>query len=374
MKVALVTSWLSSAGGGVSTVVEALSRELVALGVEARVFGLSDKAWRAGGHLHWDGAPATAFDISGPDAFGYARKMLDSLIEWSPDVTHIHGMWMYPSVAVSKWANAAQRPYIVSPHGMLDSWAIGNSYWKKRIALGLFQRRHLKRASAIHALCEQEAKSISSLGYCGNIETIPNGVHVQIDEALSQGPFPQSDKKTLLYLGRIHPKKNIAELLFALADPEVIDLFNEWQFVVAGWDQLNYTSSLKDLSKSLNIADFVKFSGPVYAEAKRGALKQATAFVLPSLSEGLPMTILEAWSFGLPVLMTDECNLPKGFSRGAAHRLSLGPSMKDDLKTFLRMTESEMRLMGASGKDLVLTEFQWPTIAGKFQSLYNSIV
>ena len=35
--------------------------------------------------------------------------------------------------------------------------------------------------------------------------------------------------------------------------------------------------------------------------------------ILPSFSEGLPMAVLEAWAYGLPVLMTDHCNLPEGF-------------------------------------------------------------
>ena len=45
--------------------------------------------------------------------------------------------------------------------------------------------------------------------------------------------------------------------------------------------------------------------------------------MLPSFSEGMPIAVLEAWSYGLPVLMTEACNLPEGFAAGAA--LQIGP-------------------------------------------------
>ncbi|MFX8012207.1 glycosyltransferase, partial [Acinetobacter baumannii] len=62
----------------------------------------------------------------------------------------------------------------------------------------------------------------------------------------------------------------------------------------------------------------VVFTGAQYGEDKRRTFAAATFFVLPSMSEGLPMSVLEAWAAGKPVLMTPECNLPAGFDSGAA--------------------------------------------------------
>ena len=64
------------------------------------------------------------------------------------------------------------------------------------------------------------------------------------------------------------------------------------------------------------------FPGPQFGTAKAAAYRRADAFVLPSLSEGLPMAILEAWAHEKPVLMTDACNLPEGFAARAAIRLT----------------------------------------------------
>ena len=50
-------------------------------------------------------------------------------------------------------------------------------------------------------------------------------------------------------------------------------------------------------------------------------LQEVDAFILPSFSEGLPMSVLEAWAYQLPVVMTDFCNLPEGFEAGAAIRI-----------------------------------------------------
>ena len=69
----------------------------------------------------------------------------------------------------------------------------------------------------------------------------------------------------------------------------------------------------------------VVFLGPQFGAEKSECYRACDAFILPSLSEGLPMTVLEAWSYAKPVLMTAECNLPEGFAAGAAVRIGPVP-------------------------------------------------
>jgi hypothetical protein len=89
---------------------------------------------------------------------------------------------------------------------------------------------------------------------------------------------------------------------------------------------------------------------------------------LPSFSEGLPMSVLEAWSYGLPVVMTPECNLPEGFACGAAleirnasafqpatsHSLLATPTNLDSdwdgLRSILEMTDAQRGETGMRGE------------------------
>ncbi len=86
------------------------------------------------------------------------------------------------------------------------------------------------------------------------------------------------------------------------------------------------------------------------------------------------MAILEAWSFGKPVLMSKECNLPDGFSREAA--LNCGHSMASldaALYQLIEATTAELESMGDRGRRLVISDFAWPSIADRFSRVYSSL-
>lgn len=153
MRAALVTSYLSHAGGGVSAVVEALSRSLHAMSPDVRVIGLCDSHWQSEA-LDWRGTPAAALRVRGPSSIGYAPSALRKLREVDASIIHTHGLWSYPSRAVSLWSARTGRPYLVSPHGMLDSWAMRRAPWKKAIAAYLYENTHLRHASCLHALLQ----------------------------------------------------------------------------------------------------------------------------------------------------------------------------------------------------------------------------
>jgi poly(glycerol-phosphate) alpha-glucosyltransferase len=115
----------------------------------------------------------------------------------------------------------------------------------------------------------------------------------------------------------------------------------------------------------------VHFLGPLFGREKDAALRRADAFVLPSLSEGLPMAALEAWSYGLPVLQTEACNLPEGFQAKAAFRLSLAPEeMARDLHAFMQIEPSKLAEMGRNGRGLVERNFCWNGVAGQLLEVY----
>ena len=105
---------------------------------------------------------------------------------------------------------------------------------------------------------------------------------------------------------------------------------------------------------------------------KQELLRSADAFILPSLSEGLPMSVLEAWSYRLPVVMTPECNLSEGFATNAAIRIETAvESIAEGLETLFSMSESDLHAMGAKGRALVEERFTWQTIAAQMREVYD---
>jgi poly(glycerol-phosphate) alpha-glucosyltransferase len=173
------------------------------------------------------------------------------------------------------------------------------------------------------------------------------------------------DRPTLLFLGRITPKKGLSELIaaFARAAPRLPG----WRLVIAGWNDNAGDVRAEAVATGADIV----FPGPLFGEAKAAAYAGAAAFVLPSHSEGLPMTVLEAWAAGTPVLMTAACNLPEGFAAGAAAEIPLDPAGMADVFTKHLADAGWRAAAGAAGKQLVRRQFSWDGVAESFLALYE---
>ena len=87
------------------------------------------------------------------------------------------------------------------------------------------------------------------------------------------------------------------------------------------------------------------------------------------------MAILEAWSYGLPVLMTDHCNLPEGFDHQATIRI--GPesaSIVQGLSELMQTSAAQRSEMGQRGRQLVESKFAWPQVAAQMMEVYEWVL
>ncbi len=260
-------------------------------------------------------------------------------------------------------------PMSFRPTGCSIRWALNNSRWKKALASFVYERRHLKNAVCLHAFNRAEMISMRRYGLTNPVAVVPNGVHVPILQ-----PRTKSDERTILFLGRIHKKKGVEPLLsgWMRAEREVT---NKWRLVIAGWDDSAYASSVKRLVREYSCRSNIEFVGPKYGDEKRQLLSSADAFILPSFSEGLPIAVLEAWSYGLPVIMTDHCNIPEGFALDAAIRVSPdSDSVYLGLKALISLSDEDRIDMGLRGRKLVEMHFAWPKIAAQIASVYSWIL
>jgi glycosyltransferase involved in cell wall biosynthesis len=379
MKVGFLVSSVSREAGGLFQSVRGLAKAVMPTSTTARVFGISDEQ-SAVDLPEWRPLSVETFRPQFR-AWGYSNQLVPALVAADLDVLSTHGLWKYCSVASRRWHKQTGRPYIVHPEGMLESWALRNARWKKRIAALLYENRHLHDASCLRALCEAEAQSIRAYGMRNPICVIPNGIDLP-ELAESSTPGSKStvfqalgrDRKILLYLGRLHPKKNLANLLRAwLQALDSRDSTGEnWLLVIAGWGQAGYERELKELTSDCRLTASVSFLSPLFSSEKDAAYRACDAFILPSLSEGLPMTVLEAWAHAKPVLMTPECNLPEGFTAEAALRIGTSPQeIAAGLRQLIETSDDDRRAMGDRGRTLVATKFSWPQIGEQMRSVYE---
>ncbi len=375
MKVGVLTNATSPRGGGVYEAVCRLTRELHSRCVShVEVFGTDDGQGRE--YLDsWKPVHTHLFPVKGVQSFGYAPALGSALNAAGLDVLHLHGLWMYSSVAGRRWAKIEAKPYVITTHGMLDPWALHNSYWKKLIAAAFYEKAHLKGAACIHAVSRPELQAIRSYGLRNPVCVIPLGVDVPDKPA--QANTASGAEQILLFLGRLHPKKGLVNLLHAWRDVRRARgkrQFN-WRLVIAGWDQAGHKEELQALTRHLECDSTVRFVGPKFGPDKDELLRNANAFILPSLSEGLPMSLLEASAYGLPLVMTPQCNFPEALDAEAA--IAISPDVHgiiSGLNRLLEMTHTELDSMGNRGRRLVETCFAWPTVALQVSSVYSWMV
>jgi poly(glycerol-phosphate) alpha-glucosyltransferase len=375
-----VTSWLDARNGGIPPVIRALQREQIKAGWSARVAALSGPPVGDLPPGHADLVGATA----GPAALGYSPELRRAVFSLQPraGIVHTHGMWMYPGRLARKYAAATGAPLVISPHGMLEPWALQNSRWKKRLAGWLFENKNLRRAACLHALCAPEVESFRSFGLRNPVAVIPNGVDLTgfadpPPRSRIEARFPVlKGRNWILFLSRIHLKKGLPHLLRAWAAQRTKDGNNrnpsDWRLVIAGPDELGHTDEMRRLSGELKINDEIVFTGPLQGEEKMAALAGATAFVLPSFSEGFSMAILEAAAAGLPVLLTPQCNFPELARAGGGIEVDPNAdSCAAGLKRLFAMSEAERRDMGARGRRLVTEQYTWAGQSARMLAVYR---
>jgi glycosyltransferase involved in cell wall biosynthesis len=376
IKTANLTSSLSRGAGGLFYSVRRLVQAIAAEGtIDVEVLALADE-FSDDDRASWAPIRTQVFPTLGPKSFGYSAALSKALIHSNFELLHVHGMWMYPSHLSLRWGKKYKRPYLVSPHGMLDPWALKNSRWKKAVANALYQRENLERAACLRSLCVSETESMRALGLTQPVCQIPNGV--DLPEPGPSGPAPwakdlKPGSRVLYTLGRMHPKKNLPALIeaFSRVQKSGAKGSQDWVLILAGWDQLGHEALCKDLAKAHGMEHKILFPGPLFGQAKADAFRASEAFILPSFSEGLPIAVLEAWSYGLPVLMTPECNLPEGFAKDAAVRISTDAgALERSLAAYFSEDVDAHRAMGARGRALVEAQFTWKRIGKDMNDTY----
>ncbi len=290
MRIAFVCPSISRTLGGIFEVERKLAQSLVNIpDTSVDVLGVEDEHTQAD-LPEWGPLQPQYFPSTGrPASFRYSSGLQQAVLANDSNLLHMHALWTHNSLIVNKWVQRWKRPYLITPNGMLDQWAVRNSGWKKRIALALYERRCLNRAACIQVFSQNEHDSVREFGLRNPICIIPNGVDLPTSKEAGPSPWPQlpSGQKVLLYLGRLHPKKGLVNLLKAwnqVAAPP------NWTLAIAGWDQGGHENELKTLAQSSVI-----FLARVSAKTRRSVIRIATHL---SSHPSARVFLLSFWKLG----------------------------------------------------------------------------
>ena len=302
------------------------------------------------------------------------RQAFSVLISTGTGV-HIHGLWEQSTISAARAASRCRIPYILSAHGMLEPWALRQKALKKRVYAALVERRILERASCLHALTPAEAEDYRRFGCTAPIAVIPNGVTVpdRISPDLFLRQHPELlGKRLVLFLSRLHKKKGLDLLVESWRD--VSRNFPDARLIIAGPDLDGARSRVESRLVNLGIDRSVVLPGMLRDELKWSALAAAEGYVLPSFSEGLSMSVLEAMGAGLPVLISRQCNLPEIEAIGAGRVIPTDArALTHSLTEMLHRSPQANATIGRHGRNHILRHFSWASAAAEMSRVYRWI-
>lgn len=296
------------------------------------------------------------------------------------DIIHITSVFLAASTLGARAARAAGVPYVISPRGSLMTAPLEKkSPLKKRLYMGLLERKNLENADAVHFTTESEKREYESLGYrLRRGLVIPNGLD---SDSLSPGDpaaFRKKfgiapEKKIVLFLGRLSWKKGLDTLIPAFA--EVAKEFPDAVLVIAGVDGENYRPTLNRLVAESGAGEKVIFTGSADSREKTEAFRNAEVFVLPSYSENFAITVAESMYFGVPVVVSEEVGLAPVVSASGAGLVvrkdttAIAQAIAEVLRDPARARE-----MGERGLSTAANKFSYDKVAEAFMGAYKEII
>ncbi len=302
-----------------------------------------------------------ALNKYGPYNYHFTPALIGTLNKYAPyGMVFLQGIWMWNSWKTFFFAKRRNIFLINSIRGEFnDAKSIAEP--KKKLFLP-FVEFMLNRSNLIHVLNSAEADVLKNRGITSMIEVIHNGIYLPRNTKTHKAP-----PKKILYLGRLDPLKNIENLIMAW---KIFD-HKEWELIIAGTGEEKFVMYLEALCEN---AKNIKLIGPVYEEAKKSLLQEVGWFILPSMNEGMPMAVLEAASYGVPSVITKECNLPQLIAGGAAIETKQSiDEIRDSLIKAITLDDDDWSEMSTNSYKIIKDMFSWESVVKGFSENISKV-
>ena len=367
--------------GGVARAASLLARGQARIGADVSVFASSadvagDLETCEG--VNQGGVSVHSFPIRRGSRMSFSWAFLQACKERMRefDIVHIHGIWSFAGTWAAFMARRAKVPYVVSPQGMLNDWAMRFRAYKKIPYWYAVERRTIRRAAWIHFATEEERRQAQAWVAGKRSKVIPIGLDLQEFAVLpSRGEFRdhrriRGSAHLLAFLGRIHPIKGLDVLLPALVQvkaqvPGII-------LAIAGPDEDGHGRRLQRLAQNLGVDGRVRWLGAIEEQAKPGFLVDADLLVLPSFSENFGLAAVEAMAVGCPVIVGRGVNIASEVEvYGAGWVVSTeAETLASAIVEALRNPEAR-QAAGKAGQRLVADRYDGEAVAREMLKAYE---
>ncbi|RUR01230.1 glycosyltransferase [Labedella endophytica] len=358
--------------GGPITVAVNQSHALRERGHEIHIAGAAS-GYTQGPPSDVSGIPAHLFTAHNlVPGSGFAGLVSAGLYRWfrrnhsSFDAIHFHLSRSLTTLPLARIAQRSGTRYVTQTHGMIDAT-------RKLLAVPLdavYTRPALRGAGSRFFLTPRERLDLQDvIGPAALLDYLPNGVPISL-VAENEGK-PEAGIE-VLYLARLHKRKRPAT--FVEVAQRLSKVFSTARFSLVGPDE-GEGATVDDLirrgKRSID-DDQIAWEGALSPDRTLDRMSHASIYVLPSVDEPFPMSVLEAMSLGIPVIVTDSCGLAGAIQRAGAGIVvdSTTYALEEAIRRLL--SDGEMRrAMGQAARHMVTQDFSMGAVVGRLEASYR---
>lgn len=351
--------------GGAETVLLQLAEELRRRGHDVMPVGPAHGCGWLGGEFAARGFAPRTYALRRPLDWGCVTSLTALMRHHGTQVVHSHEFTMAVYGAVA--ARRAGARHVITMHG-------GRYYadaWRRRAAL----RWAMGHSAATTTVSSATAADLRrTLGISEDrVRVVPNGIEMPRGEraALRRELQVGEDELLVVAIGNLYPVKGHAVLLRALAELEEQGGAPAWRLAIAGRGEEE--QRLRDMAADAGIASRVHVLG--FRSDAPDILAAGDLFVMPSLSEGLPLALVEAMATGLPIIASDVGGIPEVVARDQEAVLvpaASPPALAAAMRSLLG-DPARRAAIGAAAQRRAYRDFSVATMGSAYEALYRGL-
>jgi len=292
------------------------------------------------------------------------------------DVMHLSDSRGWVPMQGYRGSRATGLPLALSAFGSLGG-SPGVRGMVKDVYDSIWVRPMVRDAAALLAQTDHEAQVYRDFGGSTAIAQVPLGFDpADFGDLPAPGAFRRArgfadDDKIALFIGRLHATKGLDFLLRCVAALHRDD--PTWRLVIVGVDN-GMLETVQSLARDLNIASRLTFTGPLFGRDRFEIMVDADVFVItPNIFEETSQASIEAAATGLPVVVTEQADIPFLEAAGGGFVV---PRTESAVITALRSivtSREHARSTGVRARQLMFERFTWDAVARQLEGIFESI-
>lgn len=304
-----------------------------------------------------------------------------------PTIIHVHGYRNYFADISYVLRSKLQYKLVISCHGSVSlykhlfrSKLLHMPYFFYDLITGM---KVLKKADAVIVSSTQEKEEVKSVGVEeSKIWIIPMGLDENLIQKIVNRSKPENEgKKIVLSVGRWEQSRRLEIILLAIR--KVVNHYKDFEVWIVGPEatrstfvKKGYMDFIKRITHKLSIQNIVKFKGELTRGELPNVYENAYVFIYTSLYENFGQTLLEAASFGVPIISTPVGIAPEIIKEGVTGFLiNFDDYNKLAEKLLLLLYDEGLRnIMSNNIKKVVKEKFSFSRIMPLYKGLYESLV